>query len=291
MPHTFSFQAIGTIWNITTDERPLEEKEKETLLAYIADFEKRFSRFLPDSEVNQFKTAVAGSYQISAELAKLLQRASELRTQSQGRFDPAVAGLLERAGYDASYTLTPKPEADSFTLPSWDIDGATLILEGPASFDLGGIGKGYAIDMMSGLLSGLGFECYLVEAGGDAFGTRKQNGQPWRVAVQYPGKPDTAAGLLTLSHQGVAASDIFRRRWKNWNHIVDPKQNRAVTKIIGAVACANTAWDADCMTSALFFCSEENYSEVSRHYQATYLVFQDDDTCLISPEWEGELFH
>lgn len=290
MPNTFSFQAIGTTWNVTTDERSLEEKEKTALLAYLADFEKRFSRFLPDSEVNQFKAATAGSYPISAELAKLLRRARELRTESDGRFDPAVAGLLEQAGYDANYTLEPKADAKTFILPKWNIDGNTLILEGPTTFDLGGIGKGYAIDAVSGLLSGLGFKCFLVEAGGDAFGTRKQNGQPWRVAIQYPGKPDMAAGLLTLSREAVAASDIFRRRWKNWNHIVDPKQNQAVTSIIGTVARANTAWDADCMTSALFFCSEANYARVAQIYQATYVVFRDDDTCLVSPDWEGELF-
>lgn len=290
MSYKFSFEAIGTPWNITVEDRALSETDTSAILAYIADFDKRFSRFKPESEVNRFKSAAAGSYPISAELAKLLRRARELRTESDGRFDPAVAGLLEQAGYDANYTLEPKADAKTFTLPKWNIDGDTLILEGPTTFDLGGMGKGYAIDAVSGLLSGLGFESYLIEAGGDAFGTRKQNGQPWRVAIQYPGKPDVAAGLSTLSNQAVAASDIFRRRWKNWNHIVDPKQNQAVTSIIGAVARANTAWDADCMTSALFFCSEANYARVAQIYQATYLVFRDDDTCLVSPDWEGELF-
>lgn len=290
MSHTFSFQAIGTTWNITTDERDLEQKEKTVVLAHLAEFEKRFSRFLPDSEVNQFKEVAAGTYDISNEFAKLLRRADQLRIQSDGHFDPAVAGLLVRAGYDAAYTLNPKEDTAAFVLPRWEIDGTTLKLEGPTTFDLGGIGKGYAIDSVSGLLSGFELKCFLVEAGGDAYGTRKQNGQPWKVAIQYPGKPDTAAGLLVLSHQAIAASDTFRRRWKSWNHLVDPKNNQPITNIIGVVAEANTAWDADCMTSALFFCTTSNYAETARAYQATYLVFRQDGTCLIDPNWPGELF-
>lgn len=290
MTPTFSFEAIGTHWNITVEDRALSKTEKNAILAYIDDFDRRLSRFKPESEANRFREAEAGTYEISLEFARLLERADELRHLTAGRFDPAIAKLLETAGYDATYSLQPKNETGSFVLPEWHLSGTTLKISGPITFDIGGIGKGYCIDKVAELLKSFGLRYFLVEAGGDAFGTTKASGEPWRVALEYPGRPGIAAGLTFLTNSAIAASDTFRRRWQNWNHIVDAKAGTPVASLIGAVAIAPNAWAADCMTSALFFANEATYPEAARRYQAEYLIFKDDNQCLKSASWSGELF-
>lgn len=285
------FKAIGTTWSITADEASFSKADQESVFEYVANFEQRFSRFLPDSEVNQFRRIRAGNFSISAELMVLLRKADVLRVLTDGVYDPAAGALLEKAGYDNSYSLEPSAQIDTFSLPHWNLDWETITLDGPVSFDLGGIGKGYCVDKVANLLAERGYQYIIVDAGGDMFGTSKADGSAWRVAIQYPGKPDTAAGVIRLKNQAVAVSDSFRRRWGKWHHLVDPKRKQAIQNIVGAVSVSATAWHADCMTSALFLGSSNKYQDASKEFDADYLVFKSDGTCLVSPAWKGELFY
>lgn len=286
----FTFTALGTTWSITIDGPPLTIDSQRSILESVTDFENRFSRFIADSEVNQFRDAKAGSYQISKDLASLLSIADQLRTLTDGVYDPAVSELLERVGYDSKYTLKPSDDIDAFILPCWTIKETTLTLDGPTAFDLGGIGKGYCIDMVAKHLIDIGHQYFLVNGGGDMYGTMKKDETPWRIAIQYPGKPDTAAGIVKLKNKAIAVSDSFRRRWGKWHHLVDPKRKKAIEAVVGAVAVTPNAWHADCMTSALFFASADKYSEASLLFKSDFLVFLADDTCQVSSNWPDELF-
>jgi len=286
----FTFNAIGTTWCIFTDATPLQDDAKKAVLEYIAGFDKRFSRFLADSEANAFRSAEAGGYTISKELAILLSEAQRLRYLTDGVYDPAVGGLLERAGYDATYSMRSLDNVDEFVLPKWTVAGETLTLDGPAVFDIGGTGKGYCIDQVAALLGRFGYKHFLVDAGGDMYATYKEDGSAWRVAIQYPGKPDTAASVVNLKNQGIAVSDSFRRRWGVWHHVVHPQFKSPIEHIIGAAAVAPNAWHADCMTSALFLSSSKKYPSIAREYKAGYLVFNNEGTCIVSSDWQGELF-
>ena len=286
----FTFSGLGTSWFIIVDGGILKEAAKKAVLEYAKNFEERFSRFLPDSEVNSFRNSKAGNYPISKEFAVLLQRADELRNLTEGVYDPAAGGLLERAGYDANYRMKPLPDTEEFVLPKWNIKGETLSLEGPSSFDLGGIGKGYCIDRIADILKSFGYRHFLVDGGGDMFATTKEGDFPWRIAVEYPGKPDLVAGTVDLENQGLAVSDSFRRRWGKWHHLVNPRLRKSIEAVVGAVAVARNAWDADCATSALFFAERGCYPKVSEALKSSYLVFQNDGTVKVSANWKGELF-
>lgn len=285
---TVDFQGLGTTWSITIDASSIPKGLGQQVIQYARDFESRFSRFLPGSEVNAFREAKAGTYPISIEFTRLLTRAARLRTLTGGIYDPAIGGVLEGAGYGAQSGLAPICPGEE--LPVWSISGGTITLDGPIAFDLGGIGKGYCIDRIAGIIRAVGYDHFIVDGGGDMYGTTKADGRPWRVAVEYPGKPDTAAGIVELTNQGLAVSDTFRRRFGKWHHLIDPKARQSVETIIGAAAVAPDAWSADCMTSGLFFASPERYGEVATALQASYLVFRADGRAVMSPDWPGELF-
>lgn len=286
----FTFTGIGTSWCILADGAALPEDVQTEILEYIHVFDERFSRFLPDSEVCALRTSGAGEYPISEEFAVLLKRADELRTLTHGLYDPAVGGLLEEAGYDAEYSMAPRAGVEEFVLPKWELRGEILWLDGPVVFDLGGMGKGYCIDRIAEILAESGYEHYLVDGGGDIYATCKRGGEPWHIAIEYPGKSDTAAGTVALANQGLAVSDTFRRRWGGWHHIVHPFLRSPIENVLGAAAVAPTAWDADCATSALFFADAAEYAAVAKSLSASYLVFRPDGSTLVSADWEGELF-
>lgn len=288
---TFSFSALGTQWNILIDEASFPQDDQETIVEVVASFERRFSRFIPTSEVNQFRDADAGAYGISREFALLLTRAESLRSLTGGVYDPAVGGLLERTGYDRAYRLQSDENAIAeYQLPTWSLAHDQLTLSGNTVFDFGGIGKGYCIDLVSTILQKMGYEFFLVEGGGDMYGTAKKDGSPYRIALEWPGQPEMAFGVVSLRHQGIAVSDSAKRRWGGWHHIVDPQKKKPIESIIGATAVAPTAFAADCMTSGLFLAEPARYPALALEFGAQFVVFRENGTVEASPDWVGELF-
>lgn len=284
----FTFLALGTTWSVVVDDTVFSDQAKQSILDLVQGFEKRFSRFLPDSEVNAFRTATAGDYPLSHEFLRLLVVADRLRVLTLGAYDPAVAGLLEEAGYGAQSGLDVLETKKS--LPQWSLHSERLTIDGPVAFDFGGMGKGYCIDRVADILKSFGYDYFVVEGGGDMVATCKKDGSPWRVAVEYPGKPDLAASLVELSHQGLAVSDSFRRRFGKWHHLISAQERVPIEHIIGCTAVARDAWAADSMTSGLFFGPTESYPVLAEEFSAEYLVFQKDGTVTVSGKWPGELF-
>lgn len=287
----FSFEAIGTTWSIMTDGTPLKEKDRERLLDYINDFDQKFSRFLPESEAVRFRDAQKGEYYISEELTQMLTVAETLRSVTNGAYDPAVGELLEYSGYNPEYSFSPDSEKiKEHQLPKWSLKDTTLSLTSGVVFDIGGIGKGFCIDLVAEFLTKLGYQHFLIDAGGDMYATEKQDGSAFQIALEWPGKPGIAFGTIALKNRGLAVSDSFRRRWHNWHHIIDPVTKTPVQKIIGCSAVAKNAFQADCMTSGLFLAPEENYSKLVEKFQSEFVAFFDTDEVRVSEGWPGQFF-
>jgi len=286
---SFSFSGLGTGWTVLIDGDVIRPEVKNDILVYTQTFEKRFSRFLPGSEVNAFRTSEAGEYILSSDFLLLLETADRLRSFTRGKYDPAVATVLEDVGYGARQGLSSLAREGKNIFPQWSLCEGKLIIDGPIAFDLGGIGKGYCIDGVASLLRSAGYKYFLVEGGGDMVATTKADGNFFRVAVEYPGKPDTASSIVHLVNQGIAVSDIFRRRFGKWHHLIDPHEKVVVKNIIGCTAVTPNAFFADCMTSGLFFAPTEQYEALAEAFEASYIVFYEDGTARISRQWEGEI--
>lgn len=289
------FTALGTEWHITidTDESTVSDALQQKILLATEAFNAQFSRFQAESEVCSFRDKAPGTYPISPELAQILRTADTLREISHGGYDPAVGTLLEHAGYDQNYSLRPQQEKlATWQLPGWTVDPTkpSIQITDSVVFDIGGMGKGYWIDRVSELIAQAGYTSYIVEGGGDMYATQKADDSAWKIALEMPGQPDTAIGVLELKHQGFAASDTFRRRWGDWNHLLQGKEKRAITHLLGCMAIAPTAWLADQATAVLPHLETAEYPVVTQELQAEYLVILADGSGHVSKNWPGELF-
>ena len=288
------FEALGTQWHLTVDAQHVEPVVFSQIIAETATFERRFSRFLPNSEVLAFAQKPAGTYGISDVLAELLAIAQSLKESTSGRFDPCIAPLLESIGYNASYSFTANEAAQKHWKPTkWQVTKNQLTIDGPISFDLGGIAKGYWIDQVSQLLTTSGYPHHLVDGGGDLFGTTKATGEPWRIAVEWPGKPDVALAVLHLQHQGFAASDVFRRRWGSHHHLLNAQTSTSANHILGACAVHHTAFLADALTAQLCQLSEQETLEQTKlpGYQQkcpAFIALYQENRCVSSRSWPWE---
>lgn len=119
----------------------------ESAFACIREVQACLSRFLADSDVGRFEALAAGDHLVvRPATATVLGAAARLRDATDGVFD---------------VTLGSAPEG-------WSCEGERLFKhDAAACFDLGGIGKGHAVDCAVQALAGCGVEAGWVNAGGD----------------------------------------------------------------------------------------------------------------------------
>jgi len=226
--------------------------------AFFHRFEARFSRFRPDSELSRFNRRDVDSVQVSEAMLDILAECVRLYALTRGVFNPLILERLESAGYDASFErlgegapagmveAAPAPDLGALVL-DWGRREARL----PAGLrlDLGGIGKGFAVDVAASMLAQAGD--FLVDAGGDIYaGGSAPGGGPWRIEVADPLAPDGCIEVVELSDAAIASSWTTRRRWPTRHgfahHLIDPRTGLpAGSGVAGATVLAPLATDAD----------------------------------------------
>src|SRR5579863_1199736 len=159
----------------------------------IARIEARYSRYRLDSELSRINAAAAigGSIEVDSETAGLIEYAYACYRKSDGLFD-ITSGLLRNAWDFASGSL-PSHDAVAELLPRIGLDkvrwrSPVLTFETAGmEFDLGGIGKEYAVDRAAGICAAMGVEHGLVDLGGDirAIGSLP-DGSPWKIGIRHP---------------------------------------------------------------------------------------------------------
>jgi thiamine biosynthesis lipoprotein len=195
----------------------------------VEDLERRWSRFLPDSEVSLLNAG--GARVVSAETFELVTRAVDGWRSTGGRFDPTVLGDVLRAGYDRTFASIGGRDGSSALRRGCggiETDAATRRVRLPdgAGFDPGGIGKGLAADLVVRELLAAGAEGACVNVGGDVRveGHGPDDGR-WLVAVAHPGRAEPVA-VVALAAGAVATSTTRLRTWvvagERRHHLVDP---------------------------------------------------------------------
>jgi len=301
VPH--AFRAMNTDVELIAPgesaERRLRRAER-----WLHAFEARFSRFLATSELSRLNASAGRPFPASPLLFRLVSLALTLAERSGGRFDPTVLRALEGAGYDRSFErlapLQRRRAADLSPRASWrqvrlDAASRQLTLPPDCGLDLGGIGKGWAVDRLAVLL---GTPC-LINAGGDVFAAGRPPDAPaWLVGVADPFDSERDLALLPLRDQGVATSTTLKRRWQvgdRWlHHLIDPRTGRpSDSDAVQVTAVAPTATLADYHAKvALLLGSEDGRRYLDVEEGVEGLVVRSDGALLASrrlPTWgEGD---
>lgn len=143
------------------------------IAAFLDLYEQTLSRFRQDSLVAAMRRAEhGGSFDFPDWTAGLFDLYDALYEASDGAIDPCVGEDLTRLGYGPAYTFAAQPDAGERVgavhgRVSWgDVErhGCTLVTRGPVSLDFGACGKGYAVDLIAGILRGES-TCLLGDAG------------------------------------------------------------------------------------------------------------------------------
>jgi thiamine biosynthesis lipoprotein len=214
------------------NERRLSRAER-----WLTAYESRYSRFQPLSEFSRLNARAGRPVRVSVGLLQLVELSLHLANRSGGLFDPTVLRNLEASGYDRSFELITPASASGCAggTGSWrdvqiDHEARSVMLPEGTGLDLGGIGKGWAVDRLASILG----RPSLVNGGGDVFAAGRPPGEEaWRIGIADPFRPERDLGVVAVIDRGVATSSTVKRRWQVGDavlhHLIDPRTGRPST--------------------------------------------------------------
>ena len=240
----------------------------------LAGLERAWSRFLPESELSLLNAAGGGRpVVVSPSTFALISHAVDAWRHTAGRFDPTGLGALQALGYDRTFDeVEPsdqpdQPDESDLSTTAHPLVGCAAIELDPIvravtlppglHLDLGGIGKGYAADLITQELMDAGANAVCVDLGGDL---RVMGPGPydhaWETTFDAPDLADRI-GRLRIDHGAVATSTKLRRRWRRGDvmlhHLLDPSTGAPANSGLATVTViAGDAWWAEVLAKAAF---------------------------------------
>lgn len=252
----------------------------ETAFGEVERLDKVLSNWRDDSELAALnRQADAHPVVCSPDLAAVVESALHWAGESGGAFDPTVEPLVRRYGLRGAEGRLPgiHPEAGAASstgaiespVPAapgpvgwrhvrFDPARRTLRFDAPGvGLDLGGIGKGYALDAALRILVARGITSALLDFSGQILvhGTGPDDGG-WRIGVAGPGDRDRPGEVLRIASGSLASSGNGERSVVGANgpigHILDPASGRPAGFTGTVTVLAGDGVTADALSTALF---------------------------------------
>ena len=282
--HDLSFAALGSPCRIRfAAPASAAATLSDAVIQWIAEFEARYSRFIPTSLVSRITEAAGKNWvETDPETDRLLAMCHESHFITRGTFDPTALPLIKLWDWKASPPVVPDDAAIEATLKKvgWRkvqrAPGKVFLPEAGMALDLGGIGKEYAVDQVSQLAVQSGATSILVDFGHDVrvHGPAPEKKPAWHIGLEDPTQPGKCWTGLAVNNQSVATSGDYLRNFvrdgKRYGHILDVRTGRPVANGCRAVSViAPTCTLAGMLsTTAFVLGAEEGLRLLDATYQA-----------------------
>jgi thiamine biosynthesis lipoprotein len=250
--HRYTHEAMKTTFtlHLDADDPQLARQVAHACIARIDAIEATLSRYLCGSDVWQINHMQRGETRyLSEDCYACLRIALDAQVQSGGLFDITLGRQIE---HRKNQTAGPAPQLCGQLMVDPDRP-AIHCIEAGREIDLGGIGKGFALDRIQALAQDWGIQSGLIAAGAStqlAFG-------PERWDIQLRG--DHAQRTISLSNQALSASGIGIQG----SHIVSPDPDRAAQYTYPRIwLTAPTAALADAWSTAALLMSADELQQL-----------------------------
>ena len=242
--------------------------------AEIAMIHRLMSFHAPDSDVARFNRAKAGDLvDIDAHTWTVLRLAAQVADASGGCFDLACAPRLVEWGYLPA-PMTPAPPFVP-GVRSYELDAIGRVRKtADAWIDVGGIAKGYAVDLAieSLLLHRVDSAC--VNAGGDM---RVIGASAWPVAVRAAHHPAAISVQLALRNEAIATSaNYFAGRLTpvglSVSPLVDGRSGQPVVTTVSVSVRAPSCAVADALTKVVMASGDAGHPCLRTFGAAAFII-------------------
>lgn len=233
----------------------------EAAFAEIARLEGLLSSWRDDSEIARLNALGAGeSLRCSPATYEVLVAARSLAEVTAGAFDPTIEPLVRAWDLRGRGRVPGEDElAAALARVGWDRlrlgeDGLAAGFDTPGmAVDLGGIGKGFALDHAFAALEARGVRRARFNFGGEICAI--SDGAPWPVTVADPADRLRPVIAFELEEGAVSTSGqserSFRAKGRDFGHVLDPRTGWPVAHSGSVTVVAGSATQADALSTAL----------------------------------------
>jgi thiamine biosynthesis lipoprotein len=245
--------------------------DADAAFATLERLEALLSTWRPQSEISELnRQAGKLPVHVSPETFAVLQDAQQASARSHGLFDITFASL---GLWHFDEELTPVvPPAALVKERLARVDYRHVLLDASAQtafidrvetrVDLGGIGKGFAVDAAVAVLRARGLRDFVIQAGGDLYCAGHRGQRPWTIGVRDP--RDASGGFFaTLPVTDAAFSTsgdderFFIVDGRRYHHIIDPRTGFPATASRSATILAPSATLAEELSKPVFILGPE----------------------------------
>jgi thiamine biosynthesis lipoprotein len=260
----------------------------DAVMAEMRRIDELMSHYKPESELSQInERANREPVQVDKELFDLIKLSTYYSQITEGAFDITYASV----GYLYDYPKHVHPTEAQITSALPGVNWRNMLLDeaqhtvrfehAGMRIDLGGIGKGYAVDRGVGILKARGIDHAVVTAGGDTRIIGDHMGRPWLVAIRHPDNPQKVVTRIPLSDAAMSTSGDYERYFDEdgvrYHHIIDPHTGHSASKVRSATIIAPTATQTDGMSKTAFVLGPERALEIINRmpeYDAVFVTPQ-----------------
>jgi thiamine biosynthesis lipoprotein len=259
--HVFTHHAMATFFQVrlAAEEQSYAADAARAAFDLLDHLEGLLSRFRENSDISAIGGLVPGEkLRVAEPTFSCLETAREMEAATAGVFSVTAAALRTQA-----------------VPPQWSLSRNDLSVQcdaGRLEFDLGAIGKGFALDRMAQELADWDCPSFLLSAGGSSV----------LVGAPPPGKPGWSVGLsddaasrrFWLHHCSLSGSGVAVKG----EHILDPRSGKSARQRSRAWALAPEAAKSDALSTACMLLSEKEIAErLSDRTEWLAFIWQDGE--------------
>ena len=255
--HVFNHHAMATQFQarIAGGDKTYAAQTAQAVFALVDELESLLSRFRASSDVSQIAQLAPGeTLRVSEPVFACLELARKMELATRGAFSITASALQSQ----------PSP-------PRWTLQPYCVRCDGgKPEFDLGAIGKGFALDRMAEVLREWSCPAFLLVAGGSSI-----------LAGDAPaGLPGWSCGLgednspcrYWLKHVSLSGSGLAVKG----KHILDPRTGQPAQRPHRAWALCDTAAESDALSTACMVLAEAEIVEILAA-EKSWLVFLEEN--------------
>jgi thiamine biosynthesis lipoprotein len=287
-----SADAMGTTYSIVLYGYDRIEMEAAADAAFdeARRLDEMLSNYRAESEWSAVnRHAAEKPVEASPELFQLLSACVTYSRESAGAFDITVGPLMKLWGFYKGAGRLPHRAEVAATLTKvgyrhvhLDRAARTVWFDRPGvELDPGGIGKGYAVDRMAGVLRQKGVHMALVAASDSSiYGMGAPPSEPkgWRVNIKDPRRPSQAAAEVFLKDMSISTSGsyekFFRAEGRTYAHIMDPRTGYPARGSVSVSVIAPRTIDSEAWAKPYFVNGRQ---WAARHKPKQFRVFFCED--------------
>ena len=243
--YELNHRAMATYFEvrIADEKRTYAAQAAQAALDLLDKVESHLSRFRATSDIAQIAELAPGEkMRLSEPAFACLEIAKRMELATLGAFSPTASAMQTQS-----------------SLPQWHLFPDELAIHcerGKLQFDLGAIGKGFALDRMGELLRNWECPSFLLVAGGSSIlaGDSPHETAGWSCGLGN----DHAPQRFFLSHTSLSGSGLAVKG----SHILDPRTGKPALRQDRAWALADTAAESDALSTACMVLSEAELDDV-----------------------------